>query len=148
MDVCACAQSHVLQMLCMCTCVCSECMHPLALHACIFAAVCRMCRMCAFFMTACAHACLKTGTNVCSVCVHVCARKKKIFSLLSLLAAVRRQSQGAESHYRTSQLPPTRSDAVHSLSHTCLTMRVLVCVCARVQDREEGSHACHLIHML
>lgn len=73
----------------------------------------------------CAHVCLKATARVCA--------RQKILSVLSLLAAVGRQSRGAESHYRTSQLPPTRSDAVHSLSHTPAQM------CVREREKDTKS---------
>lgn len=145
--VCPYARPHMLHTVCMCKHICllsahmyarlrkSVCRHAVHACLCIFAAVC-ICVMCTVYM----HSCMLENR-----CKYVCVcAQQKIFNVLSLLAAVGRQSQGAESHYRTSQLPPTRSDAVHSLSHTCLHKCVCVCVCAHVceGEREERFHAC------
>lgn len=84
--------------------------------------------------TVCVQWSYKKSVKIC-MCMCASVRQAKIFSVLSLLAAVGRQSQGAESHYRTSQLPPTRSDAVHSLSHTHAPANVYADACVWVQER-------------
>lgn len=107
--------------LCMCSCLC-RCVLPYATEWHIY---CVHSRLLVHHVDTCFFE---------DQCRYVCA-KQKMFSALSLLAAVGRQSQGAESHYRTSQLPPTTSDAVHSLSHThahlCLRKRgkAIPCMC-------------------
>lgn len=98
----------------------------------------------------CLYSSPSSTTEVC-VCVEFMCMRKRMFSILSLLADVERQSQRAESHYGTSPLPPTRSDAVHLLSHTrlprCARTRVCVHMCWRSPTEAQKKkisplHAC------
>ena len=127
------------------------------------------------FMPPCAKVCthMLLVHDVCTACMHfydlactcmqktlvcVCVRerecvctKQKIFSVLSLLAAAARQ--GAESHYRTSQLPPYKEwCSAFIITHMPIGMCVCVCVCVRTREREraiereKGCNAC-VVHM-
>ena len=112
------------------------------------------------FMPPCAKVCthMLLVHDVCTACMHfydlactcmqktlvcVCVRerecvctKQKIFSVLSLLAAAARQ--GAESHYRTSQLPPLQGvmQCIHYHTHAYRNVCVCVCVCKNEREGE------------